>query len=147
MIGYIVILTNKIFNLYGSDVYLICFCTSLKEMFQNFNKLYLDECKIHYQASIKDIDLLQQRINNELTYNKLHEDKLFFMLPNLKMITDLINDLIIEQKELDIYINKKKNPKKLDKDMVEYNTTEDTVDSDKRAFRKLLKVNVLPNNT
>jgi hypothetical protein len=116
-------------------------------MFQNFNKLYLDECKIHYQASIKDIDLLQQRINNELTYNKLHEDKLFFMLPNLKMITDLINDLIIEQKELDIYINKKKNPKKLDKDMVEYNTTEDTVDSDKRAFRKLLKVNVLPNNT
>ena len=94
-------------------------------------------------AHVADIEMLQRRVNNELTYNKLNNKKEFFMLPNLNNIKELICDLINEQDTIQMFnnpIKKTKSKTDLDKD---YNTTEDTDDVDKKTFRELLKV--LPN--
>ena len=140
--GYITIISNKVFNLYGSDVYMICFSNDLETLL-NFDSVYLDSNQIHFQAHVADIEMLQRRVNNELTYNKLNNKKEFFMLPNLNNIKELIRDLINEQDTIQVFnnpIKKTKSKTDLDKD---YNTTEDTDDVDKKTFRELLKV--LPN--
>ena len=137
--GYITIISNKVFNLYGSDVYMICFSNDLETLL-NFDSVYLDSNQIHFQARVSDIEMLQRRVNNELTYNKLNNKKEFFMLPNLNNIKELIRDLINEQDTIQMFnnpIKKTKSKTDLDKD---YSTTEDTDDVDKKTFRELLKV-------
>ena len=139
MSGYITILKNKIFEVYGSDVYMICFTEDL-EIITNIESVYLEASQIHFQSHVADIEMLQRRVNNELTYNKLNPKKNFFMLPNLNNIKELIRDLINEQETVRLFENpiKKSNQKnKLDKD---YNTSDDTDDPDKKTFRDLLKV-------
>ena len=138
MSGYITLLSNKIFQVYGSDVYMLCFTEDL-ETLTNIESIFLDSNQIHFQSHVADIDMLQRRVNNELNYNKLNSKKNFFMLPNLNNIKELIRDLINEQTTIKMFENPINNKSKnnLDKD---YNTTEDTDDPDKKNFRELLKV-------
>ena len=139
MSGYITIIQNKVFNLYGSDVYMISFTDDLETLL-NIESVFLDPNQTHFQAHVADIEMLQRRVNNELTYNKLNNKKEFFMLPNLNNIKELIRDLINEQDTIQMFnnpIKKTKSKTDLDKD---YNTTEDTDDVDKKTFRELLKV-------
>jgi hypothetical protein len=143
MSGYITLLSNKIFQVYGSDVYMLCFTEDL-ETLTNIENIFLDSNQIHFQSHVADIEMLQRRVNNELNYNKLNSKKQFFMLPNLNNIKELIRDLINEQTTIKMFenpINKSNQKNNLDKD---YNTTEDTDDLDKKTFRELLKVK--PNN-
>ena len=142
MSGYITIIQNKVFNLYGSDVYMISFTDDLETLL-NIESVFLDPNHVLFQSYVSDIEMLQRRVNNELTYNKLNNKKEFFMLPNLNNIKELIRDLINEQDTIQMFnnpIKKTKSKTDLDKD---YNTTEDTDDVDKKTFRELLKV--LPN--
>jgi len=139
MSGYITLLSNKIFQVYGSDVYMLCFTEDL-ETLTNIESIFLDSNQIHFQSHVADIEMLQRRVNNELNYNKLNSKKNFFMLPNLNNIKELIRDLINEQTTIKMFenpINKSNQKNNLDKD---YNTTEDTDDLDKKTFRELLKV-------
>jgi len=138
MSGYITLLSNKIFQVYGSDVYMLCFTEDL-ETLTNIESIFLDSNQIHFQSHVADIEMLQRRVNNELNYNKLNNKKQFFMLPNLNNIKELIRDLINEQTTIKMFENPINNKSKnnLDKD---YNTTEDTDDPDKKNFRELLKV-------
>ena len=154
MSGYITIISNKIFQIYGSDVYMICFTLDLEELL-NFDLVYIDPNQVLFHSYVSDIEMLQRRLNNELTYNKLHDKKNFFMLPNLNNVKELIRDLIAEQKTIQIFTKptqptqrtqqtqqtKKLKPlfKKdlLDKDI--NNTTDDTTDLDKKEFRRILK--------
>lgn len=153
MSGYITIISNKVYQLYGSDVYMILFTNSLDELL-NFDSVYLDANQIHFQSFVSDIEMLQRRIQNELNYNKLTNKKNFFMLPNLNNIKQLIKDLINEQKALEIFTLPSQQQKKvskspvikkvykkslIDKD-VDYDTTNETDDADKKQFRQLLKV-------
>jgi hypothetical protein len=135
--GYITVLTNKIFQLYGSDVYMIL-CTNDLETLLNIESVFLDPNQTHFQAHVADIEMLQRRVNNELTYNKLNLKKNFFMLPNLNNIKELIRDLINEQDTIQMFNNPIKKVKS--KTDLDYNTTEDTIDPDKKTFRDLLKV-------
>ena len=142
MSGYITIIQNKVFNLYGSDVYMISFTDDLETLL-NIESVFLDPNHVLFQSHVSDIEMLQRRVNNELNYNKLNNKKNFFMLPNLNNIKELIRDLINEQDTIQMFnnpIKKTKSKTDLDKD---YNTTEDTDDVDKKTFRELLKV--LPN--
>ncbi len=135
--GYITILSNKIFNIYGSDVYMIL-CTNDLETLLNIESVFLDPNQTHFQAHVADIEMLQRRINNELTYNKLCPKKQFFMLPNLNNVKELIRDLINEQDTIQMFNNPIKKAKS--KTDLDYNTTDDTIDPDKKTFRDLLKV-------
>jgi len=137
MSGYITVLNNKIFQVYGSDVYMICFTEDLETLI-NIENIYLDSNQIHFQSHVTDIEMLQRRVNNELTYNKLNLKKNFFMLPNLNNIKELIRDLINEQETVRLFENPiKKSNQKMNLD---YNTSDDTIDPDKKTFRDLLKV-------
>jgi hypothetical protein len=119
----------------------------------NFDSVYLDPNQIHFQSYVSDIGMIQLRINNELTYNRINSKKNFFMFPNLNNIRTLMRDLISEQKTLHIFekplqqmntqIKNPLYPKKdlklvLDKDI--YDSEEETADLDKKEFRQLLKV-------
>ena len=137
MSGYITLLSNKIFQVYGSDVYMLCFTEDL-ETLTNIESIFLDSNQIHFQSHVADIEMLQRRVNNELTYNKLNLKKNFFMLPNLNNIKELIRDLINEQETVRLFENPiKKSNQKMNLD---YNTSDDTIDPDKKTFRDLLKV-------
>ena len=50
MSGYITILSNKVFQLYGSDVYMICFTEDL-ETLKNIESIYLDPNKSNTLSS------------------------------------------------------------------------------------------------
>ena len=151
MSGYITIISNKAFQLYGSDVYMICFTMDLDELL-NFDSVYLDPNQIHFQSYVSDIGMIQLRINNELTYNRINSKKNFFMLPNLNNIRTLMRDLISEQKTLHIFekpLQQLKSPQikrvfkkdlKLQLDKNIYDSEEETADLDKKEFRQLLKV-------
>lgn len=140
MSGYITIIQNKVFQLYGSDVYMIL-CTNDIDELLKFDLVYLDQNHVLFQSYVSDIEMLQRRVNNELNYNKLNNKKNFFMLPNLTNIKELIRDLINEQDTIQIFNNPiKKTKSKTDLDNGGYNTTEDTIDPDKKTFRELLKV-------
>ena len=89
MSGYITLLSNKIFQVYGSDVYMLCFTEDL-ETLTNIESIFLDSNQIHFQSHVADIEMLQRRVNNELNYNKLNSKKQYFMLPNLNNIKELI---------------------------------------------------------
>ena len=136
MSGYITIIQNKVFNIYGSDVYMIL-CTNDIDELLKFDLVYLDPNHVLFQSHVLDIEMLQRRVNNELTYNKLNLKKNFFMLPNLNNIKELIRDLINEQETIKMFENPIKKGFKNDLD---YNTTDDTIDPDKKTFRDLLKV-------
>jgi hypothetical protein len=135
--GYITILSNKIFNIYGSDVYMIL-CTNDLETLLNIESVFLDPNQTHFQAHVADIEMLQRRVNNELTYSKLNNKKNFFMIPNLSNVKELIHDLINEQNTIKMFNNPIKKAKS--KTDLDYNTTDDTIDPDKKTFRDLLKV-------
>ena len=137
MSGYITVLTNKVFQLYGSYVYMIL-CTNDLETITNIESVFLDPNQTHFQSHVADIEMLQRRVNNELNYNKLNNKKNFFMLPNLNNIKELIRDLINEQDTIQIFNNSIKKAKS--KTDLDYNTTDDTIDPDKKPFRDLLKV-------
>ncbi len=64
------------------------------------------------------------------------------MIPNLSNVKELIHDLINEQNTIKMFENPIKNV--FNKNDLDYNTTEDTNDPDKKDFRRLLKV--MPNN-
>lgn len=135
MSGYITIIQNKVFNIYGSDVYMILCTNDIDELLQ-FDIVYLDPNHVLFQSHVSDIEMLQRRINNELTYNKLCPKKQFYMIPNLSNVKELIRDLINEQNTIKMF----ENPiKKVFKNDLDYNTTEDTDDVDKKHFRELLK--------
>ncbi len=139
--GYITIIQNKVFNIYGSDVYMILCTNDLDELLK-FDLVYLDPNHVLFQSHVSDIEMLQRQINNELTYNKLCPKKQFFMIPNLSNVKELIHDLINEQNTIKMFENPIKNV--FNKNDLDYNTTEDTNDPDKKDFRRLLKV--MPNN-
>ncbi len=67
--GYITIIQNKVFNIYGSDVYMILCTNDLDELLK-FDLVYLDLNHVLFQSHVSDIEMLQRQINNELTYNK-----------------------------------------------------------------------------
>ncbi len=135
--GYITIIQNKVFNIYGSDVYMIL-CTNDLETLLNIESVFLDPNQTHFQAHVADIEMLQRRVNNELTYSKLNNKKNFFMIPNLSNVKELIHDLINEQNTIKMFNNPIKKAKS--KTDLDYNTTDDTIDPDKKTFRDLLKV-------
>ena len=112
MSGYITIVQNKVFQLYGSDIYMICFTDDLETLL-NIESVFLDPNHVLFQSHVSDIEMLQRRVNNELNYNKLNNQKNFFMLPNLNNIKELIRDLINEQKTIQMFNNPIKKTKSL----------------------------------
>lgn len=144
MTGKIYIITNA---LYGANVYVIQSAQDPKQKVIELSSVFLTPLELKYVSSEStNIDNILLKVYDELKYNRIDSLKPFFMLPNLIMVQDMINNLINENKVIKPIkkIVKKVIPK-VEKEIKNPldELTDDFIDSDEEditSFRNLLKV-------
>ena len=144
MTGKIYIITNA---LYDANVYVIQTPLDPKQKVIELSSVFLTPLELKYVSSEStNIDNILLKVYDELKYNRIDSLKPFFMLPNLIMVQDMINNLINENKVIKPIkkIVKKVIPK-VEKEIKNPldELTDDFIDSDEEditSFRNLLKV-------
>ena len=144
MTGKIYIITNE---LYDANVYVIQSAQDPKQKVIELSSVFLTPLELKYVSSEStNIDNILLKVYDELKYNRIDSLKPFFMLPNLIMVQDMINNLINENKVIKPIkkIVKKVIPK-VEKEIKNPldELTDDFIDSDEEditSFRNLLKV-------
>ena len=144
MTGKIYIITNA---LYDANVYVIQSAQDPKQKVIELSSVFLTPLELKYVSSESiNIDNILLKVYDELKYNRIDSLKPFFMLPNLIMVQDMINNLINENKVIKPIkkIVKKVIPK-VEKEIKNPldELTDDFIDSDEEditTFKNLLKV-------
>ena len=106
--GQIFIISNEIYSQYGSNVYMIGSSSIPRHTIDILSTAFVQPFDIHFISSKSDdIDHILTIIYDELKYNQIKPNKQLFMLPNLQMVQQKINDIIVDLLNRQNLINKK----------------------------------------
>ena len=90
--GQIFIISNPIYSHYGSNVYMIGCSSNPHQTIDILSTAFTQPFETHYLSSIYDREHLLSDIYDKLKYNRISPNKQLFMLPNLQMVQQMIND-------------------------------------------------------
>lgn len=94
--GQIFIISNPIYSHYGSNVYMIGCSSNPHQTIDILSTAFTQPFETHYLSSIYDREHLLSDIYDKLKYNRISPNKQLFMLPNLQMVQQMINDSIVD---------------------------------------------------
>ena len=95
--GQIFIISNPIYSHYGSNVYMIGCSSNPHQTIDILSTAFTQPFETHYLSSIYDnMEHLLSDIYDKLKYNRISPNKQLFMLPNLQMVQQMINDSIVD---------------------------------------------------
>ena len=99
--GQIFILSNDVYNQYGSNVYMIGCSSNVSDKIAELSTAFMKPLEIKFLSKKSfNIEQILTKVFNELKYNRLSPDKTFFMLPNIEMVYQMINDFIIDNLDI-----------------------------------------------
>ena len=106
--GQIFIISNEIYSQYGSNVYMIGSSSIPRHTIDILSTAFVQPFDIHFISSKSDdIDHILTIVFDELKYNQIKPNKQLFMLPNLQMVQQKINDIIVDLLNRQNLINEK----------------------------------------